>query len=137
MFYVCPLIALGHTLVMKLQTLKIWMIAACIVHGFGFGILIAMTPVVIYDLVGHEKFLQALSQLLLVIGIANLLCNFVGGSIRDVYGTYDLAYELGVAAALLAALGFLVMACVTKKHHRKEDLLQQHYFKTTPYNSIN
>ena len=81
MFYVCPMLVLGHTLMILLQTLDKWIFAASLVHGFAYGLLIAFTPVILYDLVGGDMFPQAVSLLNLAFGIGNMMGNFLGGNI--------------------------------------------------------
>ncbi|XP_053381741.1 uncharacterized protein LOC128549245 [Mercenaria mercenaria] len=138
MFYVCPLIALGHTLIITLQTQDHLMIAACIVHGLGFGILNAMAPVMMYDLVEGDKFMHAVGLLNFSFGIGNLLSNFIGGRIRDVSGSYDLAYEIGIAASLLVTIDFVVIARITKKRQKeRKSLLLPDDLKIIPYKTIN
>ena len=81
MFYICPLLALGHALMILLQTLNNWLAVGCIVHGFADGLLITFIVIFAHDLIETEQFPQAISQLSLQCAIGNLLINFVGGNI--------------------------------------------------------
>ena len=81
MFYVGPILALGHTLIILLQTLDKWIFAAILVHGFASGLLNAFTPVIVYDLVGGDTFPQGVSLLNLAFGIGSMMSNFLGGNI--------------------------------------------------------
>jgi hypothetical protein len=81
MFYVCPILAVGHALFILLQTLHNWMYAACTVYGVAFGLINVFLPVIMYDLVDNDMFQQAVSQLNLALGTGTLLSNFVGGNI--------------------------------------------------------
>ncbi|XP_060598094.1 uncharacterized protein LOC132751898 [Ruditapes philippinarum] len=138
MFYVCPILAVAHVLVILLQRLGRWMYAACTVHGVAFGLLNVFAPVIIYDLSDKDKFQQAVSQLNLTFGVANLLSNFIGGIIRDIYGNYDMAYKLGVTAAIIVTLGFVIIAKETRKRDmERKSFITEYNEQVTKYKSIN
>ena len=59
------------------------------------------------------------------------------GRIRDNYGDYNLAYELGIAAAALGIIGAICFASVIRKRREnKEGLLNQNDTKFIEYKSF-
>lgn len=86
--YACPMLALGQALLLVMQTSYSWMILACIVHGLGYGFINGYLALIAHELVGHDKYPQAISQINLTIGTSNLLSNIIGGMF-----TFTLCYE--------------------------------------------
>ena len=80
MFYVCPLQALAHALILILQSRGNLLIAACIVYGFSYGFFVVMLPVIAFDLFGSEKFQKLFTLVCLSMGVATILGNFIGGN---------------------------------------------------------
>ncbi|XP_045181316.2 monocarboxylate transporter 3-like [Mercenaria mercenaria] len=119
--WICPVIALGHTLVINLR--GYWAIfAAIILQGAAFGMNNSQTPAIMFEASGLSKYPQAMSLVNLVYGIGNLFSNVIGGFIRDSFGVYDIAYYIAAGASLYITFNSAIVSCII--HRRKRHQVQ-------------
>ncbi|XP_013401046.1 monocarboxylate transporter 14 [Lingula anatina] len=74
----------------------------CTFYGLSFGIFVSMVPVVLRDLVGIEKLGASYGLTMLAVGLGSLLLS-AGGSLYDLFGSYDVTFY--IAGSLLFVAG--------------------------------
>lgn len=95
-----------------------WLVAFAATLGFGYGVRIALTPVVLIEFFGIRNFGAVLGAFFTASSISAVCGPLVAGLIIDQTGSY----KLGVAFALvMGVLGFIAVAPLRQRTHPLSD----------------
>ena len=89
--------------------------SAAIINGLSYGFYSAHLPVIILDSFGKEKYASALATMNVMSGVGFFLSGVLGGSIQDLFGTYDALFFFACAGTVLVCILQLVIALSIRK----------------------
>jgi predicted MFS family arabinose efflux permease len=79
--YLCLILAAAHTLVLRfIDSFKLLMLA-CVLRGAAFSMFNALTPTVVYEASGYEKYPAAMAFANVSIGLGDFLSCVLGGKL--------------------------------------------------------
>ncbi|CAF3407057.1 unnamed protein product [Rotaria socialis] len=103
------------TLLVPLCSTYELLIAYCIVWGGAIAFHISLSPVIICELVGLEKFSSALGLVFLFRGISSLIAPPVMGAIRDFTSSFNIPFIISGISFLISALMHFMLMWMTRK----------------------
>ena len=106
--------AASHIMVVYLTSY--WgLFSAAIINGLSYGFYSAHLPVIILDSFGKEKYASAYATMNVMSGVGFFLSGVLGGSIQDLFGTYDALFYFACAGTLLVSILQLIIALTIRK----------------------
>ncbi|CAF0941506.1 unnamed protein product [Rotaria sordida] len=100
------------------------LVSYCIVWGGAIAFHISLTPVIVCQLVGLEKYSSALSLVFMFRGIASLIAPPIMGAIQDYTSSFNVPFVIsGISFIVSSLLHFVLMAFTrqsTTKSKKKE-----------------
>lgn len=109
--------AVGHFLIIYM-TSYYGMLIGTLFRGISIGCIMALQPVMVLELRGMDKFPKSVAICNFLCGLAQISYGYIGGSIADLTGEYDLAFYISTAAASICGLLMLIIKCLINVHKK-------------------
>lgn len=114
------------TLAIPLCTSYAHFVTYCIIWGGFIAFHVSLSPVIVCQLVGLERYSSALGLTLMFRGITSLTAPPVMGSIRDKTNSFNTAFVIGGTSFIISALmHFVLMWIMSKEKSKTENLKDQ------------
>ncbi|CAF0775204.1 unnamed protein product [Adineta ricciae] len=109
------------SLLVPFCTNHLLLILFCIVWGGFIAFHVSLSPVITCDLVGLERYSNALGLVLMFRGITSLSAPPIMGAIRDVTNSFDIAFIIGGISFLVSALMHFHLMWINHREKKQVD----------------
>ncbi|XP_045215594.2 monocarboxylate transporter 6-like [Mercenaria mercenaria] len=135
--YASVVVAVGHILVLELLNVYTFLVLASLLRGTGFGMFNGLTPAVVFEAAGSEKYPAAMACANVSIGFGDFLSAILGGIVRDAMGNYRMVYYISTGTAVYVATSSLLIAYrIYQNERRKSSELTKEISSKLSYDTL-